>query len=104
MRHLNLQSFTLGLGTCLLAASIATPSTAQTVQSPLQMNEPARWTQEDITPQQKYSTATKEAIAAQQQSIQNCQLLDPLQRTTCITLARTTYKEEMTLIRSHFAK
>lgn len=104
MRNFHSKSLSLGLAAFLLTASIATPSAAQSVQTYVQMEEPARWTQEDITPQQKLTTATKEAIAAQQQSIQNCQILDPAPRATCIALARTTYREEMALIRAHFAQ
>lgn len=88
----------------LLIASLFSVSTAQTVRTTTLMEEPARWTQEDVTEQQKQSTATKEAVAAQQESINHCQLLDPIQRAACIALARATYNEEMAAVRARFKK
>jgi hypothetical protein len=88
----------------ILIASVTFTSNAQTVQTTILMEEPARWTQEDVTEQQKYSTATKESIAAQQESIQNCQILDPTLRPACIALARKTYSEEMAAIRARFKR
>lgn len=88
----------------VLIASISSTSIAQSGQSTILMEEPARWTQEDVTEQQKYSTATKESIAAQQESIQNCQILDPNLRPACIALARKTYSEEMAAIRVRFKR
>ena len=88
----------------LLLASATSASIAQTVQTTILMEEPARWTQEDVTEQQKYITATKESIAAQQESIKNCQILDPTQRPACIALARSTYNEEMAAIRARFKR
>lgn len=88
----------------VLLASVASVSNAQTVQTTILMEEPARWTQEDVTEQQKYITATKESIAAQQESIKNCQILDPTQRPACIALARSTYSEEMAAIRARFKR
>jgi len=102
MRRLYRNEFIACIAATLMIAAVVTPSTAQTVPTYIQMEEPVRWTQEDVTPQQKYTTATKEAIAAQQESIKNCQVLDPAERTTCVALARQTYREEMALIRAHF--
>lgn len=111
MGHELKQKFYLVIASALLIATIASPASAQYVknvqstqgvQTIIIMEEPARWTQEDITRQQQYSTATKESIAAQQESIKNCQFLDPTQRPACIALARTTYNEEMALIRARF--
>jgi hypothetical protein len=83
-------------------SSIASTSSAQTSQTTVLISEPTRWTQEDVTPEQKYLTATKESIAAQHESIKNCEILDPAQRPVCVALARKTYQEEMTLIRNRF--
>lgn len=88
----------------ILLASATSVSIAQTSQTTILMEEPARWTQEDVTEQQKYITATKESIAAQQESIKNCQILDPTQRPACIALARSTYSEEMAAIRARFKR
>lgn len=104
MRRLYTQKFFACIAATLLIAAVATPSAGQTVQTYIQMEEPARWTQEDVTPQQKYTTATKESAAAQQESIKHCQVLDPAERTACVALARQTYREEMALIRAHFSR
>ena len=104
MRNFYSSSLSFGLAAFVLTASMTTLSAAQPVQTYIQMEEPARWTQEDVTPQQKLTTATKEANAAQQQSIENCQTLDPAPRATCTALARTTYRDEMALIRAKFVQ
>lgn len=102
MRHLYTHQFSACIAAALLMSSISTTSSAQTEQTTVLMPEPARWTQEDVTLEQKYSTATKESIAAQHESIKNCEILDPAQRTACVALARKTYSEEMAMIRSRF--
>lgn len=76
----------------------------QPVNTYIQMEEPARWTQEDITPAQKYSTATKESTAALYEANKNCQTLDPSQRTSCAAQARIIFNEEMSAIRIRFQK
>jgi hypothetical protein len=95
MRHSYTYQFSASVATALLMSSIAFTSAAQTAQTIVIVSEPARWTQEDVTPEQKYSTATKESIAAQHESIKNCEILDPTQRSACVALARKTYGEEM---------
>ena len=104
MRHSYKQKFSSCVAVALLFSSIAAPSSAQTIQPKILMPEPARWTQEDVTPEQKYLTATKESIAAQHESIKNCEILDPPQQNACIALARKTYGEEMSLIRARFGR
>jgi hypothetical protein len=104
MRHLHtFKPYSL-LAAAFLISSAPSLSMAQTVQTSTLMVEPARWTQEDVTEQQKYSTATKESIAAQQESIDQCQILDPTQRPACIALARKTYSEEMAAIHARFKR
>ena len=102
MRHSYTHQFSSCVAVALLMSSIASPSSAQTAQTTVLLIEPARWTQEDVSPEQKYLTATKESIAAQQESIKNCEMLDPAQRPACVVLARKTYQEEMALIRTRF--
>lgn len=103
-----LRSHTHQLSACvavaLLMSSVASTSAAQTAQTIVIIPEPARWTQEDVTKEQKYSTAMKESIAAQHESIKNCEIIDPAQRSMCVALARKTYIEEMALIRTRFNK
>jgi hypothetical protein len=104
MRQFHTLKFCSIFATSLLIASVSSSSIAQTSQTTILMEEPARWTQEDVTEQQKYSTATKESIAAQHESIKNCQILDPTQRPACIALARSTYSEEMAAIHARFKR
>ena len=104
MRHSYTHQFSSCVAIALLMSSISSLSSAQTVQTTVLMTEPARWTQDDVTPEQKYLTATKESIAAQQESIQNCEMLELGQRLACIALARKTYQEEMAFIRTRFTK
>ena len=104
MRHSYTHQFSSCVVVALLMSSIASLSSAQTAQTTVLMTEPARWTQEDVTPEQKHLTATKESIAAQQESIQNCEMLELGQRPACIALARKTYQEEMVLIRTRFSR
>jgi len=66
--------------------------------------EPARWTQEDVTLQQQYSTAYKEATNAQQQFLDECKTLPTNQRNDCIASVRLTYNQEMAAIRLKFKK
>ena len=85
------------------SANVSTVSAQQPTSSYMQV-EPARWTQEDVTLQQQYSTAFKEATNAQQQSIEECKTLLPNQRSVCITNVHLSYKEEMAAIRLKFKR
>lgn len=102
MRRSYTHQFSAYVAAALVMSSIASTSVAQKAQTIVIVPEPARWTQEDVTPEQKYSTATKESIAAQHESVKNCEMLDPAQRPACVALARKTYSEEMALIRTRF--
>lgn len=64
--------------------------------------EPSRWTQEDITPEQKLRTATTEAVNAQQQFIDDCKLLAAPRTADCVASARLNYEKEMADIRRRF--
>ena len=66
------------------------------------MVEPARWTQEDVTFEQKLSTATKEAVNAQQQSLDDCKVLAAAKTPACNAEARTNYKLDMDNISKRF--
>jgi hypothetical protein len=108
-----LYSFSAGL---FLVASLMSSSSAQSpavielkkpaapITTYIQMEEPARWTQEDITVAQKYSTATKESSAALYEAMKICENLDPSQRSHCISQARSIYQVEMSEIRARFGK
>lgn len=99
------------LSACALSTSSAQTTTVIDLRKPgasettyLQMQEPARWTQEDVTTAQKYSTATKESNAALYESLKNCQILDVSLRASCTAQARGSYNEEMAAIRIRFGR
>jgi len=104
MRHSHKHPIYSCVSIFLLTASLATHVSAQSTPSNIQMIEPARWTQEDVTIAQKYSTATKESNAALYESIKNCQTLDASTRITCVAQARAIYNEEMADIRIRFKR
>ena len=100
-RHLKNTRF--WLTSTLLAVSFFSVSVAaQTLNTGTSLNEPARWTQEDVTRQHKISTATKEAVAAQQQSIDECKKLATTMQAECIANARVAYRQDMEAIRIKF--
>ena len=95
----------LSLSCCMLALTLmSTQTIAQTSSSYTTRNDPARWTQEDVTRQQKLSTATKEAIAAQQQSIDECRKLPIAERTVCVANAHAAYRNDLAAIRLEFGR
>ena len=64
--------------------------------------EPARWTQEDVTPEQKYETARKESVAAQQVAVDMCKTLPPIDQPVCLAQTRLEYVKEMSEINARF--
>ena len=64
--------------------------------------EPARWTQEDVTPEQKYETARKESVAAQQVAVEMCKTLPQLDQAVCLAQSRLEHAKEMADIKARF--
>jgi hypothetical protein len=64
--------------------------------------EPARWTQEDVTPEQKYETARKESVAAQQVAVDMCKTLPQIDQAVCLAQTRLEYAKEMADIKARF--
>jgi len=64
--------------------------------------DPARWTQEDITPEQQYDTARKESVAAYQIAKDYCQTLSKTDQSLCLAQARLEYEQEMSQIKARF--
>ncbi len=64
--------------------------------------EPARWTQEDVTPEQKYETARKESVAAQQVAVDMCKTLPQIDQPVCLAQTRLEYAKEMADIKAKF--
>lgn len=64
--------------------------------------DPARWTQEDVTPEQKYETARKESVAAQQVALDLCKKMPQADQALCLAQTRLEYEKEMADIKAKF--
>ncbi len=64
--------------------------------------DPERWTQEDVTPEQKYDTARKEAVAAQQIALDYCKSLPTSDQALCLAQSRLEFEKEMSDIKVKF--
>jgi len=64
--------------------------------------DPARWTQEDVTPEQKYETARKESVAAQQVALDLCNKMPQADQALCLAQTRLEYEKEMADIKAKF--
>lgn len=64
--------------------------------------DPARWTQEDVTLEQKYETARKESVAARQIALDFCKTLASADQALCLAQTRLEYEKEMTDIKVKF--
>ena len=64
--------------------------------------EPARWTQEDVTQEQKFDTARKEAVAAQQIALDFCKSQPVSDQTLCLAQTRLAFEKEMADIKTTF--
>lgn len=65
-------------------------------------DEPARWTQEDETPEAKYATARKEALAANQIALDECKMMTGDAKTKCEAQARLDLVLDLARIREKF--
>jgi predicted small lipoprotein YifL len=65
-------------------------------------DEPARWTQEDATPEQKFATARKEALAANQMALDECKTMIGDDKAKCEAQARLDLVLDMARIREKF--
>jgi hypothetical protein len=57
--------------------------------------DPARWAQEDTSPEARFQTAKKEAGAALQEALAECRKLAPAEQTDCMAQARGLYQTEL---------
>lgn len=64
--------------------------------------DPARWTQEDVTPEQKFDTARKEAVAAQQIALDYCKSLPVSDQALCLAQSKLEFEKELADIKSKF--
>lgn len=64
--------------------------------------DPARWTQEDVTQEQKFDTARKEAVAAQQIALDHCKSLPTSDQALCLAQSKLEFEKEMAEIKTKF--
>ncbi len=101
-------SFAIGIATPVSAQVMLGPlpplggaTSAQTPATP-QTGEPLRWTQEDVTPEEKLATAQKEARAAYQVELDICKIMHPSEQAACVAQAKADFQQEMGDIRARF--
>lgn len=64
--------------------------------------EPERWTKEDLTWEEQYSTAKKEALAAHQIAKSECLSLSQPEQSFCLIQAKSVMDKEMSDINKRF--
>jgi hypothetical protein len=62
--------------------------------------EPERWTQEDLTLEQRFDTARKETLAAHQEALNECKELPVLARADCTTQAKAQLELELAQLKA----
>ena len=83
-----------GTTACLLALHTASAQ-GLAIDRVAQADSPARWYQEDTTPQARFRTLKKEAGAAQQEALSECKKLEYATRSACIKKARATFELDL---------
>jgi hypothetical protein len=64
--------------------------------------EPERWTKEDVTLEEQFSTLKKETMAAYQIEIDACKLENVMDQPQCLAQAKSGMEKEMSLIKARF--
>ena len=62
--------------------------------------EPERWTQEDVTLEQRFETARKETLAAHQEEVNACKDLPTVQRADCLSQAKAQLTLELAQLKA----
>jgi hypothetical protein len=93
---------TLSLLTSLSAAQRPLPPVPAIVWPDSVEPDPARWTQEDVTPEQKFKTARAEAVAAHQDAQNACKIMPNEDQRLCLGQARVVFDSDMQVIRQRF--
>ena len=62
--------------------------------------EPERWTQEDVTLEQRFDTARKETLAAHQEALNDCQTLLATERPDCSRQAKGQLELELAQLKA----
>ena len=64
--------------------------------------DPARWGEEDVTPEQKFKTARAEAVAAHQDAQNACKSVPIDDQRLCMAQARAVFDADMQDVRQRF--
>jgi hypothetical protein len=62
--------------------------------------EPERWTQEDVTLEQRFDTARKETLAAHQEALNECKEKLVTERAACISQAKAQLELELAQLKA----
>lgn len=65
-------------------------------------SDPARWSEEDITLEQKFKTGRAEAVAAHQEAQNACKSMPLEDQRICMAQARVVFESEMDAVRQRF--
>ncbi len=71
------------------------PELARHQAAELAKGDPARWFQEDTTPEARMRTSIKEAAAALRENLADCKKLAAGERRACSAQAHQTHREEL---------
>jgi hypothetical protein len=95
-----------GLLLCLalLSASCAQAQSALPLPPPPEIRwpepEPERWTQEDVTLEQRFDTARKETMAAHQEALNACKAVQPSEQAECASQAKAQLELELAQLKA----
>jgi len=95
-----------GLCLCLALLSMASVNAQSTLPLPpppvihWPEPEPERWTQEDVTLEQRFDTARKETLAAHQEALNECKELPALERADCTSQAKAQLELELAQLKA----
>ena len=62
--------------------------------------EPERWTQEDVTLEQRFDTARKETLAAHQEAMNACKGIHPSEQADCASQAKAQLELELAQLKA----
>ena len=62
--------------------------------------EPERWTQEDVTLEQRFETARKESVAAHHEALNACKEVHPSEQADCIQQAKAQLDLELAQLKA----
>jgi hypothetical protein len=88
----------------LLGVAGVSAQTAQPLPEPPTIHwpepEPERWTQEDLTLEQRFETARKETLAAYQEAMNTCKAMHPTEQADCTSEAKAQLELELAQLKA----